>query len=54
VVLNVVLLILSYTKEKDAILFTHPPAVCLYLDLLLLNSDFPSVHVNVQSILLSS
>lgn len=27
VVMNVVLLILSYTKEKDAIIFTHPPAV---------------------------
>jgi hypothetical protein len=26
----VVLLILSYTKEKDAIIFTHPPAVSLY------------------------
>ncbi|KAG8064695.1 hypothetical protein GUJ93_ZPchr0004g40026, partial [Zizania palustris] len=25
ILLNLVLLILSYTKEKDAILFTHPP-----------------------------
>jgi hypothetical protein len=52
VVLNVVLLILSYTKEKDAILFTHPPAVGLHLDLLLLNYNFPNVYINVHSILL--
>jgi signal peptidase complex subunit 2 len=39
VVMNVVLLILSYTKEKDAIIFTHAPAVSLYSShWLLLNS----------------
>ncbi|TVU14296.1 hypothetical protein EJB05_37757 [Eragrostis curvula] len=41
VVLNVVLLILSYTKEKDAILFTHPPAGAFSSTGLVISSKLP-------------
>jgi len=41
VVLNVVLLILSYTKEKDAILFTHPPMGSFNSTGLIISSKLP-------------
>ncbi|EMS57795.1 putative signal peptidase complex subunit 2 [Triticum urartu] len=41
VVMNVVLLILSYTKEKDAIIFTHPPAGSFNNTGLVISSKLP-------------
>jgi signal peptidase complex subunit 2 len=41
VVMNLVLLILSYTKEKDAIIFTHPPAGSFNSTGLVISSKLP-------------